>query len=150
MASCAAIIHAVRSAIEQGVNSKVPEMVDGNLDRIGVEVIVQAAKENDTLSFRVLHEAISRIGIMLADVINLLNPNCVVFAGPLFRHGDDFLLDQVKEVIRRRALEKSGNEAKLRVSSLGSEAAALGAARLITQQVLEKLYYEKMALHSRA
>ena len=150
MASCAAIIHAVRSAIEQGVNSKVPEMVDGNLDRIGVEVIVQAAKENDTLSFRVLHEAISRIGIMLADVINLLNPNCVVFAGPLLRHGDDLLLDQVKEVIRRRALEKSGNEAKLRVSSLGSETAALGAARLITQQVLEKLYYEKMALHSRA
>jgi len=125
-------------------------MVDGNLDRIGVEVIVQAAKENDTLSFRVLHEAISRIGIMLADVINLLNPNCVVFAGPLLRHGDDLLLDQVKEVIRRRALEKSGNEAKLRVSSLGSETAALGAATLITQQVLEKLYYEKMALHSRA
>jgi len=150
MASCAAIIHAVRSAIEQGVNSKVPEMVDGNLDCIGIEVIVQAAKENDTLSFRVLHEAISRIGIMLADVINLLNPNCVIFGGPLFRHGGDFLLDQVKEVIRRRALEKSGREAKLGVSKLGSEAAALGAARLITQQVLEKLYYEKMALHSRA
>ena len=150
MASCAAIIYSVRSAIEQGVNSKVPEMVDGNLDRVGVEVIVEAAKENDTLSFRVLHEAISRIGMMLADVINLLNPSCVVFAGPLFRHGGDFLLEQLKDVIRRRALEKSGSEARLRISSLGSEAAALGAVRLITEQVLEDLYHEKISLHARA
>lgn len=150
MASCAAIIQGVKSAIEQGVNSRVPELVNGDLDRIGVEVIVQAAKENDTLSCRVLHEAISRIGVMLADVINLLNPSCVVFAGPLFRHGGDFLLDQVKDVIRRRALEKSASEAKLRISALGSEAAALGAARHITQQLLETLYQEKMAVHALA
>jgi len=150
MASCAAIIHAVRDALAQGVNSRVPELVEGNLDRIGVEVIVQAAKENDTLSCRVLHDAISRIGLMLADVINLLNPNYVIFAGPLFREGGDFVLDQVKDVVRRRALEKSATEAKLRISKLGSEAAALGAASLITQEVLEKLYHEKMSLHARA
>jgi N-acetylglucosamine repressor len=150
MASCAAIIHDVKTAIEHGVNSKITELVDGNLDRIGVEVILQAAKENDTLSSRVLHEAISRIGLMLADVINLLNPNCVVFAGPLFRHGGDFLVDQIEEVIRRRALEKSGKEAILRIASLGSEAAALGAARLITQQVLARLYQDKMSSHSRS
>jgi predicted NBD/HSP70 family sugar kinase len=149
MASCAAIIHAVRNGLEQGVNSRVPEMVEGNLDRIGVEVIVQAAKENDTLSSRVLHEAISRIGVMLADVINLLNPNCVIFAGPLFREGGDFVLDEVKDMVRRRALEKFGTQAKLRTSKLGSEAAALGAATLITQQVLENLYHEKMSLHAR-
>ena len=149
MASCAAIIHSVKSGIEQGVNSKVTELVDGNLDQVGVEVIIQAARENDTLSFRVLHEAISRIGLMLADVINLLNPNCVVFAGLLFRHGGDFLLNQLKEVIRRRALERSGGDAILRISNLGSEAAALGAARLITQQVLERLYHEQIRFDSR-
>jgi N-acetylglucosamine repressor len=150
MASCAAIISSVRSAIDNGVNSKVADLVEGNLERLGVEIIVQAAKENDTLSSRVLHEAISHIGVMLADVINLLNPNCVVFAGPLFREGGDFILDQVKDVIRRRALEKSGSEAKLRISTLGSDAGALGAASLITQQVLENLYHEKTALHARA
>jgi len=146
MASCAAIIQAVKSAIHHGVNSKVTEFVDANLERISVEVILQAAKENDTLSFRVLHEAISRIGVVLADVINLLNPSFVVFAGPLFRHGGDFLLDQLKDVIRRRALEKSATEAKLHVSRLGSEAAALGAARFVSEHVLERLYQEKTAV----
>lgn len=150
MASCAAIIRAVKTAIQHGVNSKVTELVDGDLERISVEAIVQAAEENDTLSFRVLHEAISRIGVMLADVINLLNPRFVVFAGPLFRHGGDFLLDQLRDVIRRRALEKSATEARLRISSLGSEAAALGAARFVSEQVLEQLYQEKVSQHRRA
>jgi predicted NBD/HSP70 family sugar kinase len=150
MASCAAIIHDVKTAIQQGVISRITEVVEGNLDRISVEVIVQAAKENDTLSSRVLHESASRIGLMLADVINLLNPACVVFAGPLFRSGGDFLLDQVQEVIRRRALEKSGKEASLRLSRLGTEAAALGAARIITQQVLASLFEEKMSSRARS
>jgi len=150
MASCGAIIHAVKNAVKHGVNSKVTEMVDGDLDRISVEAIAQAAKENDTLSFRVLHEAVSRIGVILADVINLLNPSFVVFAGPLFRHGGDFLLDQLKDVIRRRALEKSATEAKLQISRLGSEAAALGAARFMSEQILESLYQEKVSLHRRA
>lgn len=149
MASCAAIIRAVKTAIQHGVNSKVTELVKGDLERINVEAIVQAAKENDTLSFRVLHEAISRIGVMLADVINLLNPSVVLVAGPLFRHGGDLLLDQLKDVIRRRALEKSATEAKLQISSLGSEAAALGAARLLSEQVLEQLYQEKVSSYRR-
>lgn len=53
MASCAAVIQSVKSAIQQGVNSKVTELVEGDLNRISVEVIVHAAKENDTLCFRV-------------------------------------------------------------------------------------------------
>lgn len=145
VASCAAIIQGVKNAVRQGVNSKVMELVEGNLNEISVEAIVQAAKENDTLSFRVLHEAIARIGTMLSDVINLLNPRCVVFAGPLFRHGGDFLLDQLRDVVRRRALEKSATEAKLLISALGSEAAALGAARFMSEQILETLYQERVA-----
>jgi glucokinase-like ROK family protein len=142
MASCAAIIQEVKNAIRQGVNSKVTELASGELERISIETIVRAARENDTLSSRVLHEAISRIGVMLADVINLLNPSSVILAGPLFRIGGDFLLERVKDVIRRRALEKSATDAKLQISALGSEAAALGAARVISEQVLERLYQE--------
>jgi glucokinase-like ROK family protein len=149
MASCAAIIQAVKSAIRHGVNSKVTELVGADLERVSVEVILQAAKENDTLSFRVLHEATSRIGVILADVINLLNPSFVVFAGPLFRHGGDFLIEQLKDVIRRRALEKSATEAKLQISRLGSEAAALGAARFVSEHVLERLYQERVTVPQR-
>lgn len=140
IASCAALIQAVRAAIQHGVNSKVSELVDGDLNRISIEIIIRAARENDTLALRVLDEGVSHIGVALADVINLLNPRIVIFGGPLFREGQELLLDRLRQVIRQRALEKSANEVQLKISGLRSEAAALGAARLMSEEVLERLY----------
>jgi glucokinase-like ROK family protein len=147
VASCATIIQTVRAGIQQGVNSKVSELVDGHLDRISIEIVVQAARENDTLALRVLDEAISHIGVVLADVINLLNPSVVIFGGPLFRVAHALLLDRLKQVIRQRALEKSADEVQLRISDLGGDAAARGAARLISEKILEHVYVEKALLH---
>jgi len=143
MASCAAIIHAARSAIERGVDSKIRELVAGDLERISIEIIAEAAQKNDNLAFRVLHEAVSHIGVALADVVNLLNPGVVVFGGPLFRAAP-YLLDTLKRVIKQRALERSANQVQLRVSNLGSEAGALGAARAISERVIESLYRQTL------
>lgn len=144
LASCAAIIQGVKSGIQHGVNSRVSELAQGDLERISVEMIIQAANENDTLAYRVLHEAVTHIGVALADVVNLLNPSVVVFGGPLFRNSEQLLLEPLKRVIRQCALEKSANELELKVSTLGNEAGALGAARLMSERVLEDLYREKI------
>ena len=141
-ASCAAIIEAVRGALEKGVDSRIPELAKGDLDHISVEMVVQAARENDGLAFRVLHEAASQIGIALADVVNLLNPRVVVFGGPLFRHGAPLLLDPLQRIIKQHALEKSANEVQLKISALGSEASALGATRQVSQNILSSLFAE--------
>jgi glucokinase-like ROK family protein len=143
MASCAALIQAVRAGIQQGVNSKVSELVNGDLGRVSIEIVVQAARQNDTLALRVLDEAVSHIGVVLADVINLLNPSVVIFGGPLFRAAQELVLDRLRQVVRQRALEKSANEVQFKISGLGSEAASLGAARLASERILELLYAEK-------
>jgi predicted NBD/HSP70 family sugar kinase len=133
----------VRSAIEKGVDSKVRELADGNLDQITIEHIAQAASQNDALAFRILDEAISHIGVALADVVNLLNPSVVIFGGGVFRAAPQLLLDALKRPLKQRALEKSANEVQLKVSALGDEAGALGAARLISERILEQVYREK-------
>ncbi len=143
MASCAAIIRAARGAIEQGVDSKIRELVAGNLEHISIEAIAKAVQENDSLAFRVFDEAVSHIGVALADVVNLLNPGVVVFGGPLFRAAPH-LVEPLKRVIKQRALERSANQVQLRVSKLGSEAGALGAARAVSEDVIEDLYREAL------
>lgn len=142
LASCGAIIQAVKSAIEKGVDSKARELAQGDLNRISIEIIERAAMQNDSLSFRVLNEAVSHIAVALADVVNLLNPHDLIFGGALFRSAPEPVLDLLKRTIRQRALEKSANEVQLKISPLGSEAGALGAARLISEIVLQKLYQE--------
>ena len=142
LASCGAIIQSVKSAIEKGVDSKVRELAQGDLRRISIEMIGQAAMQNDSLSFRVLHEAVSHIAVALADVVNLLNPHVLIFGGALFRSAPELFLEPLKRTIKQRALEKSANEVQLIISTLGSEAGALGAGRLISEIVVERLYQE--------
>jgi len=144
VASCAAVIQAVRRALQEGVDSKIWELAKGELDRITIEMIVQAAREKDSLAFRALGQAISYMGIALADVANLLNPHVVIFGGPLFQQAPELLLEPLQRVIKQRALEKAANEMELKVSSLRSEAAALGAARLVSQKVIESLFRGKL------
>jgi glucokinase-like ROK family protein len=140
VASCGAIIRAVRTAIEQGIDSKVRDLADGDLDKVSIEIIAQAVAENDSLAFRVLQKAASYIAIGLADLVNLLNPRVMICGGALFREVPQLLSEPVRRIIKQRSLEKSANEVQLQVSRLGAEAGALGASRLIAEKILSDLY----------
>ncbi len=140
VASCAAIMEAVQTAIHRGVDSKIRNLARGDLDQVSIELVAQAAAENDSLAFRVLQEAASYIANGLADLVNLLNPKLVVFGGALFRAAPHLLSDPLRSIIKQRSLEKTFNDVQLRVSPLGSEAGALGASRLIAERVLQSKY----------
>lgn len=140
VASCAAIIQGVRTALGQGIDSKIRDLAAGDMDRISIELIAQAAAENDSLAFRVLQKAASYIAIGLADLVNLLNPKIMIFGGALFRAVPQLLSDPLRRIIKQRSLEKSANEVELKVSSLGGEACALGASRLIAVKILDDLH----------
>ena len=64
----------------------------------------------------------------------------MIFGGGLFRAAPQLLADPLRRIIKQRSLEKSANEVQLMVSSLGSEAGALGASRLIAGAILNNLY----------
>jgi predicted NBD/HSP70 family sugar kinase len=140
VASCGAIIQAGRLAIERGVDSRIRDLARGDLARISIEVIAQAAAENDSLAYRVLQDACTYIAWGLADLVNLLNPRLIIFGGALFRAAPQLLVDPLRRIIRQRSLEKSANDAQLRVSPLGAEAGALGASRMIADRLLGELY----------
>jgi predicted NBD/HSP70 family sugar kinase len=142
VASCAAIIQAGRLALERGVDSRIRDLAHGDLNRISIEVIAQAAAENDSLAFRVLQDASSQIARGLADLVNLLNPRLIIFGGALFRAAPQLLADPLGRIIRQRSLEKLANDAQLRVSPLGAEAGALGASRIAADRALSDLYLQ--------
>src|SRR6185437_6632339 len=125
VASCAAIIQGVRTAMEQGIDSKIRDLSGGDMDKVSIEIIAQAAAENDSLAFRVLQKAASYIAIGLADLVNLLNPRVMIFGGALFRAVPQLLEDPLRRIIKQRSLEKSANEVQLKISPLSGEAGAL-------------------------
>ena len=141
VASCAAIIEAVHTAINRGVDSRIRHLAGGDLENVSIELVAQAAAANDSLAFRVLQEAASYIANGLADLVNLLNPKLIIFGGALFRSVPHLLSDPIRSIIKQRSLEKSFNDVELQVSPLGSEAGALGASRLMAENILEDLFF---------
>ena len=145
LATCTTIIDSVRAAIEKGVASKILELAGGDATAITIEIIGQAAEQNDSLAYRALSEAASHIGAATADLVNLLNPQAIIFGGALFRSAPTLLLEQVRRVVRHRAMEKSANDVSLKVSPLQSDAGSRGMARLIAATLLESIYLTGLA-----
>ncbi len=140
LASSAAIIQQVRTAIDAGIDSRIRELAGGDLDNVSIELIAQAANFDDSLAYRVLQKSASYIGIGLANLVNLLNPKVLIFGGALFREIPQLVADPVRRIIKQRSLERSAHEVELKVSTLGGEASALGAARLIAERIIGDLY----------
>lgn len=86
-----------------------------------------AALADDPLALKVVHEAARNLGIVVAGVLNLVNPGSVILGGSLARLGDR-LVTPLKEAVASRTLVASAAASDIRTSELGPRATALGAA----------------------
>lgn len=148
LASSARVIENVKEALQKGVSSRVLDLAGGVSDNITIEIIAQAANSGDSLAYRAVSEAATHIGTACADLVNLLNPQAIIFGGPLFRAAPEILLDNVRRLVRHRALEKSANDVTLMEAESSSNAGALGMAHIIACQVIESVYESQVAAGS--
>ena len=70
------------------------------------------------------------LGLGLASVVNLLNPERIIIGGGVADAGDIFL-NPVRETIKNRAMEISGAAVEIVPAQLGNKAGVIGASLLI-------------------
>ena len=74
-----------------------------------------------------------RLGLALAGIVNLLNPDCIVIGGGVANAGK-ILFDRVREVIIKRAMSIQAKHVKVIKSRLGDDAGLIGAAILVKER----------------
>lgn len=126
-ASGPAIAMRAREYIQRGAKTKLQGLP---LDEINAKEVAEAAKQGDPLACFVLAEAGKYLGILLAGITNLLNPECIVIGGGVSQAGD-LLLEPVRWEVRRRALTVAAETLKIVPATLGADAGVLGAAALV-------------------
>lgn len=99
----------------------------GDLD---VPELVRLAAAGEVGAQRVIVDAGRAVGRVLADVVNLVNPELIVVGGDLAQAGES-LLDGMQESIRRYALPAAGAAVSVRAGVLGDRAEVLGALTLV-------------------
>jgi glucokinase len=137
LASRTAMERDVRAAIKAGRKSLVPELMKrkGKV-RMTSSVVNAALKRKDPVTREVLARAQRYLGILVANVINLLDPECVVIGGGLAtRLGETYVGPVRQSAIEYMFHESDAKRVRIVGGRLGDNAGALGAVVLARQRL---------------
>jgi predicted NBD/HSP70 family sugar kinase len=100
-----------------------------------ITAIEEAALQDDPLATTVVQTAAGHLGVAVAGLLNLLNPEAVILGGRLSRLGER-LLAPLRETVHRRTFVGSVAASEIRTSQLGPRDIAIGAATLVLDAAL--------------
>ena len=119
--------------IKSGDHSGVVERVNGDLARLTADDVFAAAREGDGVCLSVVRDTAKYVGMAIANVATIVDPECVVLNGTLAEAGD-LMLDSIRMECARRLRPAQADRLRIVLSTLGHEAAAIGAARAVLLQ----------------
>ncbi len=130
VASAEAILQQCRKAASEGESALLAAMLQ-NGTSLTLETAAQAAHSGDTVVTEIFRKAADYAGIAIANTLNLINPFAVILGGELPQYTDLYFTRMV-QTINRHAWDRPVD---VRVSTLGSDSAAVGAASLFIRKV---------------
>ncbi|GHO47876.1 hypothetical protein KSX_60390 [Ktedonospora formicarum] len=95
-----------------------------------IGAIIQAAIQGDPAAHEIMQATSHYLGAGIANLINLFNPQRIILGGKIGLLLGQAYLPEIVQQARRYALKEPFEATSITVSSLGEDAASLGAARL--------------------
>lgn len=133
IASGFALARKARHAIRRGVKTSLAGATDDE-GAIGVRQLLNAAGEGDKLAEDLLDECGRAVGIAVANVINMYNPELIVLGGRLAQYSPA-VLARAQELGKARSFSVLSQDVKIIRSSLGDQFLMAGAAALILARI---------------
>ena len=127
--SATAMVRLVRE-----LESQYPKSLLQNKQRFTALDIYEAGKKGDELALEVFRQTGFYLGIALAGLVNVLNPEVIVIGGGASA-GWDLFINHVKEQIRQRSFREPAERVKLVRAELGDDAGILGVAHLAFERL---------------
>lgn len=123
---------------EKKEESKMLELAGGDINNISADIVIEAAKAKDKIAVEIIDNAGINLGVRIAYLINLFNPEVVIIGGGIEQAGE-LLLGPVRRTVRQLAFEEPANTVKIVPSRLGDSAVALGASALVLREIFAQI-----------
>jgi len=135
LASRTAIERDIRLGLEAGRESMIPKLTRGGKSRLTSGVLAKAYRRGDPLVTGVLGRAQWHLGLMTASIVNLIDPERVVFGGGVVEALDEEFLEPIRVTARQHYIQQTGaDKVGIVPAELGDHAVAIGAAVLVAQE----------------
>jgi len=129
-----AIVERAVTKIQHGRQTAIADMVDYRLGSITPALIARCAEQGDAVALEVLSETGHYLGIGIANLIQLYNPEILVIGGGIAQAGR-LLFDPILRTVRARAHMVPASSCRIVPSQLGDDAGVIGAAVLAAQEI---------------
>jgi predicted NBD/HSP70 family sugar kinase len=129
VAALPSIVREAKRSIEQlgGMPEWCSRCTGGSLDLLEAEHVCLAADEGEELAVRIVTEAATHLGIALANVVNLLNPEAVILGGRAVQSSRMYM-QTAADVLKQRSMPSLSKETAVRIAVYQDIGGALGAA----------------------
>ena len=117
--------------LEAGAESIIPDEVGGDLSRVTAKVVGQSAAKGDALGKELIARSGRHVGVLIANLMLILNPEIFVIGGGVSNTGD-LLLEPMREAVRELTIDVSyWRDVPIVRASLGEDVGLIGAAALV-------------------
>lgn len=129
-----AIVRRAITKIQQGGQTAIAEMIEYRLGSITPALIARCAEQGDSLAIEVLTETGYYLGIGIANLIQLYNPEALIVGGGIAQAGR-LLFEPILRTVRARAHMVPAATCRILPSQLGDDAGIIGAAVLAARNL---------------
>jgi glucokinase len=138
LASGTALAREAKYRIKEGVRTSILEYAEGDVEKVTAQVIHSAAEQGDSLAKELIARTGYYVGVGLANLINIFNPELIVIGGGLSNIGD-MLLEPALKTAGERAYKEAFQAVRFASAELGRNSGVLGAAAFALQEVRKLL-----------
>jgi glucokinase len=133
-ASRTAILQRIKAGIKAGEKTILTDMLGDDLEDLRSNDLRKAIRRGDKFVDHIVQEAAEYIGIGVANLVNILNPEVVVLGGGVMEALEDEMLSVIVETVQDYAMPGSMEGVEIIASKLGDSAGITGAAVLAKKQ----------------
>ncbi len=123
------IARRAQQALIQQESSLFCQLANSCPEQVTALTVYEAASRGDSLALGLIQETAEILGLALANLVNILNPELIILGGAVSMGWGEMLLDPVREIVQSRAFSLN-KRVIVKQAHLGEKAGVLGAACL--------------------
>lgn len=136
VASGTAIARRGRQLLIQEQSARLAALAGGDPDRVTAPMVFKAAAAGDALCELLLDDVATYLGLGLANIVHLLNPQAIILGGGVMEQGE-VLLPRIDQRMRTHLFKVQREGLVVKRAALGDRSGLWGALQLVRRHVAD-------------
>ena len=132
--SATAIARIARQGIQNGKSSLIKELINNDLEKIDISIIIEAANRGDQFAISIFSDVGYWLGKGIVYLIQIFNPELIVLGGRV-AEASQFIAAPIQQAIYTFSNRDISEDTEISFSALGQKAGPLGAAAYALEKI---------------